>query len=863
MSDNGSEKSYSSSSSHSSCDAAENNDAESTNDVVDVSTRVQTTFPDRVDAGQCLERTAEVAPEDRPERLFDVAVAPKYPSTANSSGGLDKAEGCPGKCRRPVPLSKFSTSGFLPGDCEQPLGAEQYSRMARYAGWRLRLARANGRPAVVRLDAFERSRRRNEIREACMQDAAGALGKRGRRQEAHLLKSHQNVLEGNPYGPENLYSSSCLRSFRFGDGRLGIAAPDHSRAVTLSELSRNDVASGSPLHYGVRKREELVDYDLSNEHDTTVFGLAVVQDPLLIGVRHRRGFSLLDSEGDIKGNWRNADTDLCDLAASPWQDSLVSVDCAGTIRSVNYETMDLVVMWENAVEDEVGGYRWAQLVCGGDDEPAKLRLATRKTVGLFDTRRGGNTAALAMICRSVCGEPLYEVVGGIANSGGGRRSQFYCATSQGIHLLDDRSLKNPVVTWRHLFAEDMVAGIQSLEVGGVEYVATHTARGDVHLMANDWGHSSCRVLAEASSQLTRSCLKWKQPEYPVTMGDAAWVPSVGKIASTTPFESEVPFNHLMSPWIGLALVSEKQSELTLLGLNATGLLFGCDIVESEDHRSIGESVDIAEPESSDVDIFANDLESVSSKRPAKSTRGGWDLQITRESRRKEKAWIRIWSDWCLKNAYLKVPLLDSKFKNLDGMENMKRMVLRPIRKRITTEEQDAHSVAREKKRVVFPSCPDLKPIDPTLYEDTLGKRVEAIMNGENPFQGIAEGADTDSLFSCGGAAKSPSGGSGRSKSLGTGTSLSLSATGGTPRSSRSLLGPAVSELEEGRRLTMERFLTGIQEGAVTSTQDLYQDASETPLMASQQPLDQSMSQSQAATKMPPRRKSGRAKLAGF
>ena len=55
------------------------------------------------------------------------------------------------------------------------------------------------------------------------------------------------------------------------------------------------------------------------------------------------------------------------------------------------------------------------------------------------------------------------------------------------------------------------------------------------------------------------------------------IPSVSAILNEFPFDSEVPVSHLVAPWVGMTMVSEKSDELSLIASNAAGALFCCDV----------------------------------------------------------------------------------------------------------------------------------------------------------------------------------------------------------------------------------------------------------------------------------------------
>ena len=66
----------------------------------------------------------------------------------------------------------------------------------------------------------------------------GKMWARGRRTinwERSVYAEYLRLLERNPFGPENLYSSSCLRSFVVGGagGQVRLAHTDYSRAVKI------------------------------------------------------------------------------------------------------------------------------------------------------------------------------------------------------------------------------------------------------------------------------------------------------------------------------------------------------------------------------------------------------------------------------------------------------------------------------------------------------------------------------------------------------------------------------------------------------------------------------------------------------
>ena len=57
------------------------------------------------------------------------------------------------------------------------------------------------------------------------------------------------------------------------------------------------------------------------------------------------------------GPWIHFQDDLADVAVLPAQDSVASVDCEGSLRLLNYDTIELVGVWEGALKKLVRGYR--------------------------------------------------------------------------------------------------------------------------------------------------------------------------------------------------------------------------------------------------------------------------------------------------------------------------------------------------------------------------------------------------------------------------------------------------------------------------------------------------------------------------
>ena len=62
---------------------------------------------------------------------------------------------------------------------------------------------------------------------------------------------------------------------------------------------------------------------------------------------------------------------------------------------------------------DVTCFRWACLLEGSLDDPWTAAVATRKTVALFDARRG-NGGGPRVLCRSARGEPLDEIITAVA-----------------------------------------------------------------------------------------------------------------------------------------------------------------------------------------------------------------------------------------------------------------------------------------------------------------------------------------------------------------------------------------------------------------------------------------------------------------
>jgi hypothetical protein len=664
------------------------------------------------------------------------------------------------------------------------------------------------------------------IRASCLQNNLIDKGKKPKGLHMQRFYLHyQQLLQENPYGPANLFSSSCLKTFRDLGGAMCVAHTDFSCTVQLRRLKRT--SAPYPLRHGLhkdrRERRELIDYNLSEEE--RAYGLALVNDPLLFAVRYRRAISIIDVDGDVKGSWKS-DHDLSDVAVMPWLDSFVSVAVSGTIRSINYDTEEVVGVWENAVAEHVDGYKWACLEGGKDDETAKFRVGTRKAVLIFDTRRGSVAATL---CRSLCNEPLYEVITALASSAYGGGKHFYCATSQGVHLMDERSLSNPVVTWRHLSEAEMVVGCQTLSVDGIEYVVTHAGNGDVQILANDWNHSPCKQTSQISERWTSSCKDWTRAEFPLTRGNVAQVPSLLSIRNEFPFASDIPVSHLTVPWVGMTMISENPRELSLFGLSAAGTIYSCDV-------GLNHQDEEGERDNATSDLF--DSEDILEDSPArKKVTSSWDVSKDWATSPIENAWLDKWDRSCHKNSYLKIPRVVAKYIRHKDEDKVKRAAgtayVHPIRKskgaKVTKHHPDVSDSQSRTKQVIprsltFKACPLLPAIDSTMYTDPQGDRVATIFNDGNPFPDAADISDSDSLHSYGERSKN-----------------SRSSTTGTGPGSTSVL-TDISMMDEDRGPDLNQFLRDIEANGMTSTQE---QAEEMPLLASQSVLDsQPASQSQ-------------------
>ena len=79
------------------------------------------------------------------------------------------------------------------------------------------------------------------------------------------------------------------------------------------------------------------------------------------------------------------------------------------------------------------------------------------------------------------------------------------------------------------------------------------------------------------------------------------IPSVSAIINEIPFDSDVPVSHLVAPWVGMTMVSEKAGELSVIASNAAGALFCCDVGLREESTE-GEDAAAA----SDIDLFSVD-----------------------------------------------------------------------------------------------------------------------------------------------------------------------------------------------------------------------------------------------------------------
>ena len=219
-------------------------------EVVDVSTPIYSnTFPP-IEASVGLKKKYVCLTAPSLEwHLGGVAIAPNYPK---GPPGATELSTCPGVTPDPPPLSKVAAP-FLPFEsAPAALDAHEYERVRNHWRWWWRMravsqANATGRATILDKDKMRASLLGNEpfhlqwpTRSQGGQPAALPSNSLQIGIEKGAYREYRRLLAENPYGPENLYTASCLRSFvGADDGAVCLAHTDYSRAVKIRTLRRS------------------------------------------------------------------------------------------------------------------------------------------------------------------------------------------------------------------------------------------------------------------------------------------------------------------------------------------------------------------------------------------------------------------------------------------------------------------------------------------------------------------------------------------------------------------------------------------------------------------------------------------------
>ena len=175
--------------------------------------------------------------------LGGVAIAPSYPK---GPPGATELSTCPGVTPDPPPLARVAAP-FLPFESDPAaLDAHEFERVRNHWRWWRRMRAANhftGATGFFHLDKLRASLLGNELFYLPRGHATAWPPPPNSLQiktEERCYREYRRLLAENPYGPENLYASSCLRSFVGADaGAVCLAHTDYSRAVKVRTLRRS------------------------------------------------------------------------------------------------------------------------------------------------------------------------------------------------------------------------------------------------------------------------------------------------------------------------------------------------------------------------------------------------------------------------------------------------------------------------------------------------------------------------------------------------------------------------------------------------------------------------------------------------
>jgi len=401
-----------------------------------------------------------------------------------------------------------------------------------------------------------------------------------------LMEEHDN----DPYGPENLYSGSCVQVH--GDqvfhtdwrGRLLVTelGEDQSRRLPRAPIGKPVTGpSCRPLaHTRV--------YSIETKEDGMKEGC------LLVLAKHRLGAALsrvtTGEDGDM--SWANVRGFPCSKGAAAAsllpQGRAATLDMNGCVNfwDISSQLCSGRLQLKHLTEEDTLRWGWGAL--SRSMHPNQLLVADRAGISLVDSRNANISAHVGLDLG------YSELLRGVAE---GRSSHLvYSATDARLLLSDLRHTNAPLLSLQHDIAgrgRAPIFGLSIGEVGGEDWGLAYSRWGELALSVLDWQHSMCSswqaVEEEAMALLCR--------EGPSIMGRQSsvlrgWSNSVERARNLggswldTHVEERVAV-----PFTGADISKEEDGSVVIYLSNALGDLFAKQLVRKEDEEEEDASIE--------------------------------------------------------------------------------------------------------------------------------------------------------------------------------------------------------------------------------------------------------------------------------
>jgi hypothetical protein len=173
----------------------------------------------------------------------------------------------------------------------------------------------------------------------------------------------KTLMDEYPFGPSNLYSSSCLQLFQFQSEpeQKYLIHSDFTSTAKINKFVENVDDKKNLFNSSLVRTNEIVIGDKNLGKNSRVFGVAKSDKHDVIALKYWEGATvakLFQSEQELVGAEVISKRELpgkfcCDISFADWLDSFLTLDSSGSLTLTNWASNKMINEWNKAFSAQV------------------------------------------------------------------------------------------------------------------------------------------------------------------------------------------------------------------------------------------------------------------------------------------------------------------------------------------------------------------------------------------------------------------------------------------------------------------------------------------------------------------------------